>query len=290
MGFISYDKALKNINEALQHHWGNNMAGRIRCTTSCGEVNIGSPFRLRGDSTICGDLNFELACIDNRTVLDPYSGNYSVRYINYTNYTIGVADMGLQKGNCSSLPHRSSPCRNFFISDSYTCWDARYSVPDLSKTVSIVGCRKVVDSHLYIDTSSCLDGAKFSNSFGTRRRLYAMVDANVSNVETGCTIEHMAMIPWWVDGNHLRSYAQIHEQMVYGFELSWLQKACKLYFKGCAWCGIDAEHQIYCGANTDVLDYLSDIRRTIKLISLHGIGNIKSSRCGINFVFLNANI
>ncbi|KAK3404220.1 hypothetical protein EUGRSUZ_K00540 [Eucalyptus grandis] len=29
MGFISYDKALKNINEALQHYCDDNMAGRI---------------------------------------------------------------------------------------------------------------------------------------------------------------------------------------------------------------------------------------------------------------------
>ncbi|KAI6672576.1 hypothetical protein NL676_000482 [Syzygium grande] len=30
MAFISYDRALKNIYEALQHQWGNNMAGRIQ--------------------------------------------------------------------------------------------------------------------------------------------------------------------------------------------------------------------------------------------------------------------
>ncbi|XP_056174866.1 GEM-like protein 1 [Syzygium oleosum] len=30
MGFVSYDKALKNINEALQHNRENNMAGRIQ--------------------------------------------------------------------------------------------------------------------------------------------------------------------------------------------------------------------------------------------------------------------
>ncbi|KAK3404224.1 hypothetical protein EUGRSUZ_K00544 [Eucalyptus grandis] len=29
MGFISYDKALENINEALQHYHDNNMAGTI---------------------------------------------------------------------------------------------------------------------------------------------------------------------------------------------------------------------------------------------------------------------
>ncbi|KAI6681228.1 hypothetical protein NL676_035109 [Syzygium grande] len=30
MGFVSYDKALKNINEALQHDRENNMAGRVQ--------------------------------------------------------------------------------------------------------------------------------------------------------------------------------------------------------------------------------------------------------------------
>ncbi|XP_056163020.1 uncharacterized protein LOC115663097 [Syzygium oleosum] len=215
-----------------------------QCTTSCGEVNIGFPFRLRGDPTFCGNLNFELVCIDNRTILDRCSGNYSVRYIDYTNYTIGVADMGLQKGNCSSLPHRSLSRYFDFISDLYSCCDI--GELDLFKTVLIVGCTKAVDSHLYIDTSSCLDGVKFSNSFGTRRRLYAMVDANVSSVETGCTIEYMAIIPWCADGDNLRSYVQIHEQMVHGFELSWLQKACEIQFKDCYSCDINAEHQLYC--------------------------------------------
>ncbi|KAI6672575.1 hypothetical protein NL676_000481, partial [Syzygium grande] len=65
-------------------------------------------------------------------------------------------------------------------------------------------------------------------------------------VETGCTIEYMAIIPWWADGDNLRSYAQIHEQMVYGFELSWLQKACEIQFKDCSGCGISAEHQLIC--------------------------------------------
>ncbi|KAI6672569.1 hypothetical protein NL676_000475 [Syzygium grande] len=217
-----------------------------QCTTSCGEVNIGSPFRLRGDPLICGDLNFELACINNHTILDLYPGNYSVRYIDYTNYTIRVADTGLQKGNCSSLPHRSLSCGNLFISDLYSCWDYRPFFQDLAKTVLIVGCTKAVDSHLYIDASSCLDGVKFSNSFGTRRRLYAMVDANVSSVEIGCTIEHMAIIPWGADGDNLHSYTQIHEQMVYGFELSWLQKACEIRFEDCYPCEMSAQHQLSC--------------------------------------------
>ncbi|XP_056163022.1 uncharacterized protein LOC130136748 [Syzygium oleosum] len=103
-----------------------------------------------------------------------------------------------------------------------------YTGPKLSKIVAIVDCTKSVDSRYYINASSCLDGVEFSEFSRTRRRVYAVVDPKVSWVETSCTIEHMAMIPWWVDGNYLRSYAQIHEQMVYGFELSWRQKACKM--------------------------------------------------------------
>ncbi|KAF7849536.1 hypothetical protein BT93_L0656 [Corymbia citriodora subsp. variegata] len=102
---------------------------------------------------------------------------------------------------------------------------------------------KAVDSQFYIDTSSCLDGVKFSNSSNIKRRVYVMVNANVSYVEATCTIEHMAMIPWWVDGNHLRSYAQIHGLMVYGFELSWLPIACG---PDCSVCKISNTRQIHC--------------------------------------------
>ncbi|XP_048137882.1 uncharacterized protein LOC125315857 [Rhodamnia argentea] len=189
-----------------------------RCTTSCGEVtNISYPFRMKGDPKGCGDRNFELACINNRAVLDWKLGQYYVHSINYNNYTITVADVGLRKGNCSSLPLRSLSSADFnYVPDWY--YRPRYAVA----IAVIVGCMNAVNSPLYIDTSSCLDGLPFSNFSSTGRRLYAMVDPNVSSVETACTIEFMAVIGWWpVDGNDLRSYAQIHELMVDGFQLSW---------------------------------------------------------------------
>ncbi|XP_056163023.1 uncharacterized protein LOC130136749 [Syzygium oleosum] len=80
------------------------------------------------------------------------------------------------------------------------------------------------------------------------------------------------MIPWWVDGNHLRSYAQIHEQMVYGFELSWRQKACKMKFKDCYTCNINDKHQIYCQAKKGKIDrYLLFIVWVIQMLSENGI-------------------
>ncbi|KAL3714487.1 hypothetical protein ACJRO7_006411 [Eucalyptus globulus] len=113
----------------------------------------------------------------------------------------------------------------------------------LSKTLAIVDCKEAVNSQFYIDSSSCLSEVKFSDSSSTRRRVYAMVDVNVSYVEAICTIEHMAMIPWWVDGNNVRSYVQIHELMVYGFELSWLPIACG---RNCNWCNISDTYKINC--------------------------------------------
>ncbi|XP_056163013.1 rust resistance kinase Lr10-like [Syzygium oleosum] len=247
-----------------------------RCTISCGEVtNISCPFRLRGDPKSCGDHKYELACVNNRTVLDLYSGQYYVRHIDYTNFTIRIADVGLQKGNCSSLPLRSLSCPDFWYKLDwwYECGQYTYKGLKLSKTVAIMDCTKVVDSRFNIEASSCLDGIKFLNSSSTRRRVYAMVDVNVSYVETSCTVELMAMIPWWADGNNLRSYAQIHDLMVYGFELSWLPIACKIYCKHYYECDISGKHQIPCSFKKGqiIIDYLIAIGRVTALILVCGI-------------------
>ncbi|XP_039160820.1 uncharacterized protein LOC104427057 isoform X3 [Eucalyptus grandis] len=261
-----------------------------RCTTSCGEIaNISYPFRLKGDEEVCGDPNYELACVNNRTVLDLYLSQYHVSFIDYTNYTIRVVDVELQKGNCSSLPLHSLSCSSFLNDKSnlYKCGGYRYNDRELSKTVSIVNCTKAVASQLYIDASSCLDGVEFSKFSGTRRQLYAMVDANVSNMESACTIEHMAMIPGWADGDNLRSYAQIHDLMVYGFELSWLPIACKKYCRHYFVCDINDKHQIQCSAKNDIAFYLTLIAEVIEVISLFSI-EITCYKlnlyCGIRFV------
>ncbi|KAF8006907.1 hypothetical protein BT93_K1027 [Corymbia citriodora subsp. variegata] len=245
----------------------------IKCTTSCREVpNITYPFRLKGDPKGCGDPSYELACINNRTVLDLYSGKYYLRYIDYTNYTIRIADVGQQNGNCSSLPSHSLSC-TYYSSDEwkpYTCQRQWYAYDKLSGEVAIVDCTKAIESPLYVDTSSCFYGVEFSNFSSMRRRVYAMVNATVSSVEIACTIKLMAMIPRWVGLNDLRSYAQIHEQMTYGFELSWLQKACKMHFKGCYGCSINATNQIYCKGEGNYIPNF--IKFLTVLFAVDGIG------------------
>ncbi|KAF8008301.1 hypothetical protein BT93_K2088 [Corymbia citriodora subsp. variegata] len=167
-----------------------------QCTTSCGEIaNINYPFRLRNDSKACGLSSYELACINNRTILNISLGSYFVHSINYDNNTIRVADTGLREGNCSSLPLCSLSKSNFPNSQYQHYFLEYYSPPN----IVIVSCTKAVNSLLYIDASLCLDGLQFSDSSNTRRRVYAMINATVSSVETSCTIELVAMIPYWAD-------------------------------------------------------------------------------------------
>ena len=76
--------------------------------SSCGNIpNISFPFRLKSDPESCGDPRYELSCENNRTVLHLFAGNYHVQKINYDNYTIRVADSGIDDDNYFSTPSYS---------------------------------------------------------------------------------------------------------------------------------------------------------------------------------------
>ncbi|KAK2631277.1 hypothetical protein EUGRSUZ_L03150 [Eucalyptus grandis] len=109
-----------------------------------------------------------------------------------------------------------------------------------------MNCTKAAASQFYIDASSCHDRIEFSNFSSPRWRLYAMIDANASNVETACTIELLAMIPRWADGDSPHSYAQIQDLMVFGFELSWLPMAGKMHCKHHSEWSVSGKYQISC--------------------------------------------
>ena len=88
--------------------------------SSCGHLfNISYPFRLKGDPPNCGDPNYELTCDNNQLFLNLYSGKYYVKAINYDDSIIRLADVGVQDGNCSSLPLYSLNYRNFSFGHQY---------------------------------------------------------------------------------------------------------------------------------------------------------------------------
>ncbi|VVA36514.1 PREDICTED: rust resistance kinase Lr10 [Prunus dulcis] len=206
---------------------------RQQCEPSwCGKHNISHPFRLKHDPEKCGDSRYELSCEKNNlTVLYLYSGTYYVQAINYNNYTIRVVDANLHKDNCSSIPHYSLSSYNFSDGDPYWIYQRRGKGGPwwdkvhvkLSKPIIFLTCETPVISPLYVDTAPC-NGAMWSST--SNGHSYVSVDERlfVSNLREFCRIELMFMISSQLTKNN--SYIDIHNEMIYGFELTWVQWGC----------------------------------------------------------------
>ncbi|XP_056165126.1 LEAF RUST 10 DISEASE-RESISTANCE LOCUS RECEPTOR-LIKE PROTEIN KINASE-like 2.8 [Syzygium oleosum] len=198
--------------------------------SSCGELHdIRYPFRLKGEPKGCGLSEYELACENNRTVLYLYAGRYYVTSISYNFYhgkddfagDIAVVDDGLQKGNCSSLPHYLFVPSNFSYLDPHQSFYINRPV----MSVAFVKCSQPVASALYVDTKPCVDGAYFA---------YAVHGFNLQarDIEDSCTITMMAFTtyntPRW-EGNQYNqslSYKDLHNTMVRGFNLFYGRRLC----------------------------------------------------------------
>ncbi|KAK3425487.1 hypothetical protein EUGRSUZ_F02360 [Eucalyptus grandis] len=113
-----------------------------------------------------------------------------------------------------------------------------------------------------------------------------MVNAKVSYAEATCTLELMAMIPGWVDDNNLRSYVQIHEQMVYGVELSWIRIACEMNCKHYFGCDIIDKQQIRCINKDGTANAGPRIGFFLAALSIYGIGRLQSG-CIVAMKILN---
>ena len=211
--------------------------------SSCGDIlNISSPFRLKSDPENCGNWRYELSCENNLTVLYLYSVKYLVRAINYNNYTIRIADANVRKDNCYSIPYYSLSKYNFSYRDSYRTYqkiwikESYYSFRrQLSKAIIFLKCENRVNSSVYIDTAPCFniagvfhskDSANISSK-SKRQSYYCVVDGsllNVSDLNNDCRVELTTLVARnGVNGKTNTSYTDIHNQLVYGFELSWLQ-------------------------------------------------------------------
>ncbi|KAJ4839330.1 hypothetical protein Tsubulata_029965 [Turnera subulata] len=225
------------------------------CASSCGHLhNISYPFRLANDPQRCGEHSYTLHCEKNVPVLYLYLGRYIVQAINYHNFTIRLVDDGVQKDNCSSLPRSSLHYGNFvdgdpyawyyyrkrngddiYLDDIYYCMypeQASGCFPTLSQAMAFLTCPPdTVDSPLYVDTAPCTDGLQVSNSSvpHTRTRSYINVGGmNASDLMESCRIDILTLLPAGNDYKHM-SFKEIHNQLAYGFELSWYNTYCPEY-------------------------------------------------------------
>ncbi|XP_039173654.1 rust resistance kinase Lr10-like [Eucalyptus grandis] len=157
------------------------LSNPLYVASSCGDIhNISNPFRLKSDPEGCDLSKYELACEDNRIVLYSNGGRYYVLSINYYSSEIRLVDDGIQKGNCSSLPHL------------HISRDNRISGPELyiasNRVMVIMNCSKPVSSSFYIAINpSCIVGSYSSNT-SSSWKLYALANPKASDVRDFCTI------------------------------------------------------------------------------------------------------
>ncbi|XP_048330098.2 rust resistance kinase Lr10-like [Ziziphus jujuba] len=212
--------------------------------SSCGNIpNISYPFRLQTDPPNCGKKGYELSCENNNstTILYLYSGKYHVHAINYDNYTIRLADVNIDKANCSLVPPYSLFKYNFSYGDPYLIrMNTDSESYSLSEAITFVKCEHPVKSPLYIPTDPCINWSGAASATLSKEEYYSYVKVggtSTSEIGDSCRIELMVMITSrlqriWEKSSTNISYKDIHNQLVYGFELSWLPSFANNVYSG----------------------------------------------------------
>ncbi|XP_061336780.1 LEAF RUST 10 DISEASE-RESISTANCE LOCUS RECEPTOR-LIKE PROTEIN KINASE-like 2.1 [Gastrolobium bilobum] len=216
--------------------------------SSCGKItNIRHPFRLKHDPANCGDPRYELACENNVTVLTLFSGKYYVEAINYKNFTIRLVDPGIQESdNCSSIPRYFLSASNFtdsynygglynsYYTDPYQATQMREGMQTFIQFLHVIylNCSNPVrDDVQYVDTGPCV-------KWHSKGHVYTIAgDLSAGNLKADCHVKLIAATSVfgsrYITGSNLGiynqtfSYDEIHEMLVYGFDVSWMGRPCE---------------------------------------------------------------
>ena len=226
-------------------------------SSSCGNIpNISFPFRLNTDPQNCGDSKYVLSCENNRTVLYLYGVKCYVQEINYNNYTIRILDSSIRKDNYLSFFTPNFSLYRYSSIDPYSThrWkktESEMNLQQLSRSVVLMSCEKLVNSPLYLDTSTCNYNDNSSSISDSKRYRYVTVGiTNVSEVEDSCQVEKMFRTSWPTNNDDPNiSCTDVHNELVYGFELSWLDGIgiCESYCgRNYYYCFLDEANHLQC--------------------------------------------
>ena len=108
---------------------------------------------------------------------------------------------------------------------------------------------KPVNSPLYLDTSTCNYNDNSSSISDSKRHRYVTVGTTkISEVEDSCQVEKMSLTSWPTNNDDPNiSCTDVHNELVYGFELSWLYGNCKSYCGGDYYdCLLDDANNVQC--------------------------------------------
>ena len=217
-------------------------------SSSCGNIrNISRPFRLKSDPQTCGDPRYELSCENDHTVLYLYAGKYYVQEVDYNNSTIWVLDSGIQKDNYFSTPSYSLYPYNFSFPRTALSYDlSNYN----TRIVVFMSCEKPVNTRFYLDTSTCKENGEYSsNSSISHYKRYKYVTTgtiSAMEVEDSCRLEQMVLTSRPRNDNPNISCTEVHNELVYGFELSWFSAICEIHCGRGHPCYLDDLNNVRC--------------------------------------------
>ncbi|RVW87548.1 Rust resistance kinase Lr10 [Vitis vinifera] len=190
------------------------------CNSSCGDIPIRYPFRLKHDPSSCRripDPGFELVCENNHTIL---YGKYYVTQINYHSRTVRIVTPGVRKGHCFSYPRYSL---------RYSEISCPYDTPREFNSVVFMNCTRPINAHNYIQITPC--DSNNGSSFSSETYAYALVGDSLKvrdNIQYSCTIGLTVITQIWkgVSEPSNRSMSNLQENLLMGLELSYSPVNC----------------------------------------------------------------
>ncbi|KAG6768673.1 hypothetical protein POTOM_027600 [Populus tomentosa] len=112
-----------------------------------------------------------------------------------------------------------NPYTSFQYKKTGLKWDADFMALPLSQKIIFINCANPVNSPLYVDTGTGLNGAKSSNASLSTHSYVNIGGMKASDLMELCSLERMTLLP--AKDYKSMSFKEIHSQLAYGFELSW---------------------------------------------------------------------
>ncbi|KAH6795133.1 hypothetical protein C2S52_005610 [Perilla frutescens var. hirtella] len=193
------------------------------CTPSaCGTIpNISFPFRLQGDPKQCADDNDSvLACENNATFLSINSHRYRVKEINYQNDNMRLANASINISSICSFPMPSA----FAYSDPYRFFDPDCFLETGTQPINFLSCPYPLHNTSLLTRVTDCD-----------RHTYIRVGhMQVQDVDSMCTVDAVVPTSWNFTDMDNVSLSEIHQSLLYGFEMNWIRFICrKCRGRGC---------------------------------------------------------
>lgn len=184
-------------------------------------------------------LQFELECQNNKTILNLKSAKYYVEAIDYSDFSIRLVDPGIVKGNLSSCP---------IYSPDYDDWPSTIFDKFISWNIPIVfiNCLAPTNSSIYVKSAFCGNRRNtFSNSSESYSYVIVGGYTRLSDLEDSCTVDRVFPASSHRIMRDNSSLMGIYDGLAYGFELSWFRVLCDECEKSNGFCSLEG-NQISC--------------------------------------------